>query len=451
MISDPSLNSGVINQNQSIFDFPDSPAPSILSFQAVPSQPLPDRVSTATGLLSPDLLLSERLKNFPGDLYDLHLSSTLMHFLSALMGDAGAGQLRKLQTVARLQSAITGSNFYDLDSFYGALFGALRGPDGSLPANPATGTTFSPYTDLATADAWDGIYSADAVFRDRVVALAKAITLGGTLRGLTAIAEAISGVPCFGYETWALIDSQGAQGAPAVLWSVLEARYPTWNAIGSQTWDQLQGVIIYGGLGINARNEIILQPRRSYPGTPAGRRQMAADTYGILRVTEVLKPAFSLVTVSTSEPPVQVPVPIRSIWADSEYQEIIPRVTLASPSDPAYATYLNAQQPDGNLPDPSSALAPPAPPFSRSSGTQYSCAGDVTSASAQVTQGSDFGNPVGQNDYEITIFPSGASFPWLPSQALMDQVRAASARSASSVAVIAAPYTGPRVPVTPLS
>src|SRR5260370_26023255 len=96
VISDPSLNSGVINQNQSIFDFPDSPAPSILSFQAVPSQPLPDRVSTATGLLSPDLLLSERLKNFPGDLYDLHLSSTLMHFLSALMGDAAACQLRKL-------------------------------------------------------------------------------------------------------------------------------------------------------------------------------------------------------------------------------------------------------------------------------------------------------------------------------------------------------------------
>ena len=451
VITDPSLNTGIVSQNQSIFDYPDTPAPSILSFQAVPSQPLPDRIATGTGLISPDLLLLQRLKNFPDDLYDLHFSSALMHFLGAMMGDSGAGQLRKLQTIARLQSAVTGANFYDLDSFYGALFGALRGPDGALPANPATGTTFSPYTDLATADCWDSIYAIDAVFRERIIALAKAITLGGTVHGLTAVAEAISGVPCFGFETWSLIDSQGPQGATVATWSVLQGRYATWNAIGNQTWDQLQGVVLYGGLGINARTEVIIQPRRSYPGNVLGQQQRASDTYGILKVTEVLKPAFTLVTVSTTEPQVQVPVVIRSMWADSEYWEIVPRVTLGNQADPSYASYLNAQQPDGTLPDPSSALAMPSPPFSQFAGTQYSYAADVTAAYSQTTQGFDFSAPITQNDYEVTTFPSGASQAWLPALALMDPVKAASARAASSVSVIAAPYAGPRVPVAPLS
>ena len=60
VLRDTSLNPGIVNQDSSIFDYPNLKAPSILGFQVNPSQPLPDRTSTATGLLFPDLLLIRR-------------------------------------------------------------------------------------------------------------------------------------------------------------------------------------------------------------------------------------------------------------------------------------------------------------------------------------------------------------------------------------------------------
>lgn len=455
VISDPSLNAGIINQSTSIFDYPDTPSPSILNFQAVPSQPLPDRTATATGLLSPDLLLARRLTNFPESVYDLTPSSTLMHFMKALLGDSGAGQLRKRQTIARLAGAVTSSNFYDLDSFYGALFGALRGPDGSLPLNPATGVALNPYTDLASKDAWDDIASLDATFRERIIALARAITLGGTVPGLMALAEAITGVFCSVTETWALIDSQGAQGLAPETWTALQAQYATWNATAAAgyTWDQIQGVIIYGGLGINARNEVTIQPRRNYGSTVADQQQRSMDTWGILKVAEVLKPAFSLVSVNTNGPPVDVPVTLRSIWADSEYWEISPHVIPADPGNPAYKLAFLSYQRGGQPVTADEAIPEPSPPFCQGQGTQYSYTGDVTSAAGQSTQylpdvaDSNFADPDNQLDYETVMFPSGRSVTYLPSMAIMDPVKAASARTSSSVAMKAAPYTGPRVPV----
>lgn len=137
IVNDPSL-SPLIQQSSTIFDWPDTPAPSVLNFQIIPTQPLPDRTTTATGMLIPDLIISQRLVNFPPNLYDLNPSSALFHFMAALMGAGGAGQIRQRQLLARLQTALTSTSFYDLDSFYGSLFGALRGPSGSLPWNPAT-------------------------------------------------------------------------------------------------------------------------------------------------------------------------------------------------------------------------------------------------------------------------------------------------------------------------
>jgi hypothetical protein len=444
IISDSSLSPGIINQDQSLFDYPDTPQPSILNFQASATQPLPGGTAVATNLLSPDLVLAQRLVNFPSEVFDLSPGSAIIHFMQAMLGDSGVGQLRKRQLLARLQGAVTSTNFYDLDSFYGALFGALRGPDGSLPANPATGTTVSPYSDLASPDAWDDIYSIDATFRERIIALASAIAMGGTVPGLQAVAEALTGVPCSVIEVWKLIDSQGSQTAPSVLWSQLQAQYHNWGQLGGsgQTWQQVEGILIYGGMGINARNEVMIQPRTQYGTDVASLRQQAADQFGVLRVEEVLKPAFSLVSVNYAPALVNIPTSIHSVWADSDYWEIVTHVTPASAQDPAYAPALASYQSGGTLAG--ATFAQPVPPFSQSQGTQYSYVSDVTTAWAQA---GPLDNPTDLRDFETVAFPSGPDIQYLPAKAVMQPDKAASARTASAVAVKAAPYSGPRVMV----
>lgn len=445
VITDTSLNSGIINQDQSLFDYPDTPQASILNFQAAQTQPLPSGTDVATNLLSPDLLFDQRLKNFSPEVFDLSPGSSLTHFMQALLGDSGVGQLRKRQLLARLQSAVTSTNFYDLDSFYGALFGALRGPDGSLPVNPVTGAVVSPYTDIASPDAWDDIYSIDAVFRERIVALARAVAMGGTLPGLQAVAEALTGVPCAIIEVWKLIDSQGAQTAPSVLWSQLQARYHNWGLIGSgnQTWQQVEGIQIFGGMGINARNEVMIQPRTLYDDTIASQRQQAADEFGVLRVEEVLKPSFTLVSVNAPPALVNIPASIHSIWADSDYWEIVTHVTPQFLADPAYAQAFASYQ-TGGVPA-GTTFPQPVPPYSQSQGTQYSYVSDITTAWAQA---GPLTAPADLKDYETVVFPSGPPVPYLPSKATMQPDRAATARTSSAVAVKAAPYSGPRVMIT---
>src|SRR6185312_13577516 len=140
-----------------LFSYPDTPSASVLDFQLPAGQPQPSGTTTATGMVTPDLLIQQRLRNFPDSVYDLAATSVLVHFLQAMLGDAGVGQVRKRQLIAQLQNAVTSTHFYDLDAFYGALFGAIRGPSGTLPDNPSTGVTFSPYTDLASPDGWDEV------------------------------------------------------------------------------------------------------------------------------------------------------------------------------------------------------------------------------------------------------------------------------------------------------
>lgn len=444
VITDTSLNPGVISQDQDLFSYPDLAQPSILNFQANATQPLPAGTDVATHLLSPDLVLSERLKNFSDEIFDLTPGSALTHFMQALLGDSGIGQLRKRQLFARLQSVLSGTHFYDLDSFYGALFGALRGPDGTLPVNPATGKTVSPYTDIASPDGWDDIHAIDANFRERIIALARAIAMGGTIPGLQAAAEALTGVPCSVIEVWKLIDSQGAQIAPSVLWSQLQAQYHTWSAIGSgnKTWQQLEGILIYGGMGINARNEVMIQPRTQYGTSISSQKQQAADQYGVLRVLETIKPSFSLVSFNQAPALVNIPVSIHTVWADSDYLETVTHVTPTFGGDPAYAQASQAYQADGGAVG--STFPQPVPAFSQSQGTQYSYVSDITTAWAQagpLTAPSDL------RDFETVAFPSGQTAQYLPVKATMQPDQASSARGSSAVSVKAAPYSGPRMPV----
>lgn len=439
------VTTGVItNGGTDLFSYPNVQQGSVLGLQAPSTQPLPAGTDTATNLLSPPLQVAQQLANFPDNVYDVSPTSMLYHFMQALLGDAGTGQLLKRGMISRLQQAITSTSFYDLDSFYGALFGAQRGPSGAIPDNPATGQPVSPYTDLASPDAWDEVQAADAVFRERIIALAKAITLGGTMPGMIALAEAITGVTCQGWEAWRL-NTAGGPGAPT--WASVTGTYPTWGATAGQTWGAVDGYV--PDIDVNGiPSAVVVEPRKQYESTPEGAAQQGADMFGVLSVMEVLRPAASIATF-TDGIATMVPLQIAGAWADSENWELVHTVTPASATDPAYVTVTTSYQGVNSGQLPSGSYVQPRPVLSRSAHGQYSYAGEITSCAARAVQGWDpRDNKItdGQN-YQSVVFPRGSVTGYQPSQGCMTAARAHTARSASSVAVKCAPYSGPRVPV----
>jgi hypothetical protein len=270
------------------------------------------------------------------------------------------------------------------------------------------------------------------------------------VNGLRALSEAITGIKCHVYEIWRLIDGQGPQGGGVSLlsWYQIMATYPTWASIQGTSWNSLQGFTsqvssTFGGLGINCRNEVIIQPRRNYGTSVKALQAEGSDVFGITAVCEVLKPANVLLSVNPLAQQVYTPTPIAALYADSEYWEITYTVLPAILTDPAYTLAQASYQKDG-VP----VTAPwsvPSPPDCRSQGTQISYAADVTVAWAQGFQN---GQPVDVTDYEVEAF-AGQQVTYTAQLALMDPVRAASARTSSSVGIQAAPYAGPRVPVVP--
>jgi hypothetical protein len=450
--TDPTLVPGVItNGGTDLFSFPNVQQASILGLQTPSTQPLPPGTDSAVNLLVPDLQVIAQLVNFPGNIYDLSPSSLLVHFMQALLGSAGAGQLRKRQMVARLQQAVTSTRFYDLDSFYGALFGAVRGPSGTLPQNPNTGQLVDPYGDLASPDGWDEIEQIDALFRERVIQLARAITLGGTVPGLQAIGEAISGVPCQVYEIWRLLDNATGPLPGYQTWQQVTAAYPAWNAIpAGTTWQSVEGIVSFTGLlGGGTPTEVVIQPLRYYGSDPASQAQQGADQLGILSVAEVLRPAVTLVSVDTGGPQVISAVQPAAAWSPSQYWELVHLVTPANAADPAYSAITASYQGTNAAELPPGTYATPVPPMSRAMGCQYSFAGDVTTVTARAVTGS---GPAAEQvtdgqDFQSVAFPRGGTVKYLPSQAILAPAAAVTARTSSPAAVRSAPYSGPRVPV----
>lgn len=446
VLRDPTLSTGVItNGGTDLFSYPNVRQGSVLGLQTPSTLPLPAGTATGTNLLSPPMQVAAQLVNFPSNVYDVSPTSMLYHFMQALLGDAGTGQLLRRDMISRLQQAITSTHFYDLDSFYGALFGAQRGPAGSLPANPATGQPADPYGDLASPDGWDEIEAADAVFRERVIQLARAITLGGTMPGMIALAEAVTGVTCQAWEAWRL--GAGDSSPSAQTWAQVTSAYTPWSASAGQTWSALEGYVPF--IDVNGiPSEVVIEPRKQYGSTAEGLAEQGADMFGVLSVTEVLRPAASVVSFAPAGIATMVPLKIASAWADSENWELTHTVTPANASSDAYAPVAGSYQGVNAAQLPAGTYVQPRPPLSRSGSGQYSYAGEVTSAVSRAVQGfhpADSQVTDGQN-YQAVAFPGGGVTRYQASQGVMPPGRAASARAASNVAVKSAPYSGPRVP-----
>lgn len=423
---------GIVTQNQSLFDATPQLVSSLLQLQTVSSNPLVTELPTATGMVLPDQATYDRLAHFPEELYDLRPESHLVRFLEAMMGESGVGVLRKRYLLAQLEQSLTSTHFYDLDRFYGALFGARRGILGALPINPME--------DVATPDGWDEISTFDARFRERIIKLAKAITLGATPMGMQALAEALTGVECDIYEVWSMLDAQGPAGT-ARTYAQVHTDFGSYGAMAPFTWGQISAEIHFGNLGLDARNEFVVRPKTVYNvSDPDDARRRAEDLYGVLRVINVLKPAFTLASVDDTGLAVHRKVPIAGVSADSEFWEVITRVipneNLSEIYKLLYVAYDKRANPQGVE------KVPPRPPFSSSQGSQWSYVTEVSSVFGYTSQLPD--GPSNRKNYDTVTFYDGSKIAYRPEYALIDPRQAQAAQTAGQGSVVASPYSGDR-------
>jgi len=438
---------GVVTQSQSLFDISAQPSATLLQLQTIISNPLVGELPTATGMVLTDIATYDRLAHFPEEMYDLRPESHLVRFMKALLGESGVGQLRKRYLLAQLEQSLSSTHFYDLDRFYGSLFGARRGVLGALPIDPME--------DVATPDGWDEIAEYDARFRERIIKLAKAITLGGTPMGMQALAEALTGVECDIYEVWSMIDTQGSP-VPGRTWAQVDADFATYGVMKPFTWSQIMGAVTFGNLGINARNEFVIRPKTTYNiSDPEDAVRRAEDLYGIQRVINVLKPAFTIASVDDTGVAVHQEVPIAGVSADSEFWEVITRVIPEPELEEIYQLLYKAYDRRAN---PTGVeRVQPKPPFSSSQGQQWSYASEVSSVTAFDGAGGAVPGLTGvaqglknnTNNYDTITFYDGKKITYRPEYAVIDIKKALAARSPGVGAIVAHPYSGSRklVPV----
>lgn len=453
--------SSVLNQSLSFFDARNSLRyKSLFQTQFDPSTPGVPNLDSGTSLLVPDYRVEEQLSHFPEELYDLRPESHLVRLMKALLGDSGAGQLRKRYMMARLQTVMSSTHFFDLDAFYGAIFGINRRRSEVL--------RFNPYRSLATPDEWDRAHASDSSFRERIVALAKAIPMGATPRGMQTAAEAITGTPCDVVENWARMDyyrlhgydiEAGLELQPELVhrrWSQVQTKFPTYASMYSETvpdWDAVE----YGfempeqpdGLPrlINDRTGFVIRPRTHYTDSEIDQQNKAEDALAIRQVVNVLKPAGSLLTLNMRGVNQHAPLPIRSYAADSEHWEIISEVEPYAAADvDLVRVYPRSAEQVAIGVEPSGAHVLPRPPFTGTAGEGWSYNTEVITASSYTL--ADDGAIKSDYAFELVTHYDGTETAYTPALAVMDPQQAESSRLAGDGSLLCSPYSQERVLVT---
>jgi hypothetical protein len=450
----------VFHQSVGFFDDPNQASLGILPLQVSVSDPSLPTLTSATGLISPDHATKHRMAHFDPTLYDMRDESHLVRFVRVLLGDAGAGQLRKRYMMARLQTTLNGTHFYDLDGFYGSILSVQRKVSEQLPINPMSGT--------ATPDEWDDILARDAKYRERIYALAKALPMGATVPGLQQAAEALTGVECDVYETWKMLGSRVSAGRS---WDVAESDFGSWDAFETtmETWSSVEDRATIGRAGVGNADEVVIRPKMSYTPVDASEeaareaeRQRQEDEMNVQRVLNILKPAGVLLTVDNLGMVMHVPTRIVTLEADSNFWEVLtkvkPRPGLSTVANPYPLSPVLVSV--GSIE--AGALTPlPKPPFATSQGHQWSYNSAIASVKGLSIRGdsatvSGSGTVISNKNWERVTWRAKPqpgmppSTEFLPNRGVSDQ-RALLAAQASTDSVLQAhPYSGPRV-VVPVS
>lgn len=397
----------------------------LLALQAPTSgAPRSTRLDTITDPLLPAAPVADQLAHLFPALYDTRPESHLSRLLKAVLGDSGAGQLRRRYLVARMGSVVSTTRYLDLDRLYGALLGFPR-LSGEL-------LDLSPYTEAGTAEQWAELDARDAAYRSRVDQFSRALPLAGTPAGMAAVARALLSVDCRVYETWGLVDENGGTnpgGAPPPVagrsYGEVESHYLTYGAMEGGTYADVEGGTGYFGRTTTSnRAEFVVRPLR--PMT-------LEEAYRLTRVLDRLKPAGALLTVDAQGVAVHSQAHIRDVSASSTYWEVRTRV-VPRPSLVAYYPQASTTPVDRVR-----------PAFSAYQGEAWSYNSDVQSvtAYAQAPQGAVI-SPV---DYERVTAADGHPVDLTPDRALADPAAIMLGRAVSDGVMVAAPYAGPRAGV----
>jgi hypothetical protein len=347
-----------------------------------------------------------RLRNFPEEVYTLLPTDNLTKLLKVLLGDAGAGQLRKFSNQARLGAYLQGANFYDLDNFYGALFNITRTASEKLPVNP--------YTDLATADTWASVRAFDASFRSRIDQLGKAITFGPSAIGMELVAEAILQVPCSIYESWRLAD------IGAGTWAALETY--DWSALEDYTWAELESLSATGTAGYTNRRVFTVVPHR--PITPE-------EDFALRKVLNILKPVDAVLLIDDAGFSTATPITLRGVYADSTYWDLIQGVI----PNPAYSDFYKLDP--EVLPGGFREVLRPS--FTEYQGEQITYGADIIGVSAYDRD--EAGNITANQVIDAYTFQDGSTLYYPPSLGIAPRFFSLSGRYVSDAILQGAPYS----------
>lgn len=427
-----------------------SAASALMPVQGNVTVPQSTALASGTGMLVPDTAVSEQMSNFPDTLYDLRPTSHLMRLMQALLGDSGAGQLRKRLLVSQLSAQTSaGTAFFDLDRFYGAIFNASRGVTEQLSVNP-----MDPATGVATPTEWEGVYSSDGAYRDRMNALAFGIAQGATQPGIVAAASAAIGAPVEVDESWAMMDAANGSGSVHT-WGWLEARYPTWSSLAGQLWGPLEGQTFYGRSGSLTRSELLVRVHKTYPQTAAGRQAQAVDEWTLVRVLDQLLPAGLLMTVDTQAVTVGQPLQISAARSDSTHVEVVRQVTPVGTTSPVSPYPLSAGQVSAGVGTFDTRVLP-VPPMSTRIGDSWTYSTASAQAAMAVSWVPDPSGPVDFTqpgavpdlsspvDEQQITWSDGTTTTYSAALGLLDPAQALAARVGSDGSLVAHPYSGDR-------
>ena len=144
--------------------------------------------------VKPNSTLASKVANFPEEVYNFNEYDNLTTLMTVLLGNAGAGVLKNIQTVARLGQQII--EFSNLDNILGQIYGISR------TSEEIYSFATNPFIDQLQNTQWQEIARKDALYRERLLGAAEAFQIGSNLWGILTLAEALSGVKFYLTESW---------------------------------------------------------------------------------------------------------------------------------------------------------------------------------------------------------------------------------------------------------
>jgi len=267
------------------------------------ASPTPVGFTEVTNPLHPAQRIASRLAHFPEN-YNLNAESHLSKLLKVLLGDSGVGSLHKRMMLTRLQSHLGSTHLFDLDAFYGSIFGAYRRSDEDILVDPML--------EAQSPAQWDQTVIRDASYRSRVEQFAKAVNLGATKDGIEVAAEALLGVDVEVRESWIIDDLITNR------WSSLDGI--NYSVLSENTYRQHESSAPLYSLSairttgpIKNRHQIRIFPKR---------KLSLEERWDTARVLDRIKPAGSVVEIDDSGFDAYSDVRIASVVSDSEHWKI---------------------------------------------------------------------------------------------------------------------------------